>query len=314
MIECLYSFIPEATAVARHFPHIGLRTVKTGLAVALALLFASLRGSPLPIFAAIGAIVAMSRTVGDAFETCRTQFFGILLGAGFGTVFVHVFEGLRWFGTGVGIILLILLCIRLRLQFAVPLACIVFVSVCLSPASEAIGYGANRLLDTTIGLATALAVNVVVKPYNNRARIESLLRHFRESVPAYVDERVLHSRYPDLMPLRAQLDRIHAELTTFEKQKLFRRDGHAEQAAYLRGCEQLAQSVLQELTALCTMDELGRLTPENAAQLSVLGLEAPDGMAAPPRTDADIVAGYHLGNLLTAYAYLADFSASAAPE
>ena len=66
----------------RHLPHIGLRTVKTGLAVALALFFADLRSSPLPIFAAIGAIVAMSRTVGDAFETCRTQFFGILLGAG----------------------------------------------------------------------------------------------------------------------------------------------------------------------------------------------------------------------------------------
>ena len=66
--------------MARHLPHLGLRTVKTGLAVALALFFADLRGSPLPIFAAIGAIVAMSRTVGDAFETCRTQFFGILLG------------------------------------------------------------------------------------------------------------------------------------------------------------------------------------------------------------------------------------------
>ena len=38
----------------RHVPPIGLRTVKTGLAVALALLFADLRGSPLPIFAAIG--------------------------------------------------------------------------------------------------------------------------------------------------------------------------------------------------------------------------------------------------------------------
>ena len=67
--------------MARFVPHIGLRTVKTGLAVALALFFADLRSSPLPIFAAIGAIVAMSRTVGDAFETCRTQFFGILFGA-----------------------------------------------------------------------------------------------------------------------------------------------------------------------------------------------------------------------------------------
>ena len=72
-------------------PHIGLRTVKTGLAVALALFFADLRSSPAAIFAAIGAIVAMNRTVGDAFQSCRTQFFGILLGAGFGAVFVNLF-------------------------------------------------------------------------------------------------------------------------------------------------------------------------------------------------------------------------------
>ena len=93
--------------VGKHLPHIGLRTVKTGLAVALALFFADLRSSPLPIFAAIGAIVAMNRTVGDAFETCRTQFFGILLGAGFGAVFVNLLVGFRYIGIGIGLILLL---------------------------------------------------------------------------------------------------------------------------------------------------------------------------------------------------------------
>lgn len=296
--------------MARHFPHIGLRTVKTGLAVALALFFADLRGSPAPIFAAIGAIVAMSRTVGDAFETCRTQFFGILLGAGFGALFVNLFADFRWIGVGLGLIALILLCNQLKLQFAVPLACIVFVSICLSPADEALSYGANRLLDTTIGLATALVVNVVIKPYNNRARIESQLLHFRQAVPAYVEERVLRGRYPDLGPLRTQLDRLASELATFEKQRFSRQADHAEQIVYLRGCEQLAYSVWQELSALCTMDEQGRLSPENAAHLSVLGLTAPDGLAAPPRTDADIVANYHLANLLRAYEFLIEFSRS----
>ncbi len=293
-----------------HLPHIGLRTVKTALAVALALFFADLRGSPLPIFAAIGAIVAMARTVGDAFETCRTQFFGILLGAGFGAVFVNLFEGLRYIGTGLGLIVLILLCVQLKLQFAVPLACIVFVSICLSPADEAFLYGINRLLDTTIGLATALVVNVSIKPYNNRARIVNLLTHFRQSVPAYVEERVLHGRYPDLSPLRRQLDRISSELDTFEKQRVFRMSDHDDHAVFLRGCEQLAHAVWQELSALCAMDERGRLSPENAAQLSVLGLSAPEGMSAPSQSAADIVGNYHLDNLLRAYQYLIEFSES----
>ncbi len=293
--------------MGRLVPHIGLRTIKTGLAVALALFFAGLRGSPAPIFAAIGAIVAMSRTVGDAFPSCRTQFFGILLGAGFGAVFVGLWSSLGCFGIGLGLIVLILLCVRLRLQFAVPLACMVFVSVCLGPADEAFLYGVNRLLDTSIGLATALAINLLIKPYNNRAQIDLLFTHFLQSVPSLTSERVLYGRYPDLAPLRRQLRRISEELSIFEKQNIFRTPDHAAQAVYLRGCEQLAQSIAAELFALCSMDERGRLSPENAARLSVLGLCAPDDLPAPSQNEPDIVGNYHLAGLLRAYQYLNEF-------
>lgn len=294
--------------MARFVPHIGLRTVKTGLAVALALLFADLRGSTSLIFAAIGAISAMSRTVGDAFESCRTQLTGILLGAGFGALFVSVLSNFRYVGIGLGLIALILLCVRLRLQFAVPLSCIVFVSICLSPAGDAFQYGFNRLLDTAIGLATALVINVAIKPYNNSRRIVGLLRQFQQSVPAYVGDRVLYGRYPNLSPLREQLERISAELTTFEKQRAFRSHSHAEQAIFLRGCERLAQSVWQELSALCAMDEKGRLSPENAKRLTLLGLTVPDGICAAPKTTADIVGNYHLDNLLRAWQFLGEFN------
>lgn len=296
--------------MARLVPHLGLRTVKTGLAVALALFFADLRGSTSLIFAAIGAISAMSRTVGDAFETCRTQLTGILLGAGFGALFVSVFADFRYVGIGLGLIALILLCVRLRLQFAVPLSCIVFVSVCLAPVGGAFQYGWNRLLDTAIGLATALVINVTVKPYNNSRRIVGLLRQFRQSVPDYVSERVLHGHYPDLSPLKAQLDRISAELAIFEKQRLFRQQDHDEQAVYLRGCEKLAQSIWQELSALCAMDERGHLSVENAGRLADLGLQVPDGICAMPQSTADVVGNYHLDNLLRAWQFLGEFSLS----
>ena len=290
-----------------HIPHIGLRTVKTGLAVALALLFADLRGSPAHIFAAIGAISAMSRSVDDSVASCRTQFFGILLGASFGTLFVRLFEGLHYFGIGLELIVLILLCVQLRLRFAVPLACIVFVSVCLSPASEALHYGTNRLLDTSIGLLTALAVNIAIKPYNNRAQIERMLMYFIQSAPSLVKERALYGHYPALTPLERQLERLAQELAVFEGQNVFHMRDRAEQAAFLRGCEQLARSILQELRALCAMDERGRISPENARELAILGLDAAEAPVAPCRSEADIVGNYHLGNLLRAYRYLSEF-------
>lgn len=97
--------------------------------------------------------------------------------------------------------------------------------------------------------------------------------------------RVICGRYPDLSPLSRQLGRIAEELSIFEKQNVFRLPDHRTQAVYLRGCEQLANALLQELTALCAMDEKGRLSPENAEKLSALGLHVP-GYAAPRRRKA----------------------------
>lgn len=47
--------------------------------------------------------------------------------------------------------------------------------------------------------------------------------------------------------------------------------------ANLRGCERLAQSAWQELSALCAMDEKGHLSAENAERPAELGLQSPDG-------------------------------------
>lgn len=91
-----------------------------------------------------------------------------MLGAGFGAVFVNLLVGFRYIGIGIGLIMLILLCVhcgcsspcRWRASCSCPSAC--------RRANEAFEYGVNRLLDTSIGLATALVVNLVIKPYNNR--------------------------------------------------------------------------------------------------------------------------------------------------
>lgn len=293
--------------MAKWLPHIGLRTIKTAIAVALALLIADLRGSPAAIFAAIGAIVAMNRTLGDAVQSCLTQFFGILLGAGFGSIMVLVFNNFRYPGIAIGIIGLILLCVKLKLQFAVPLACIVFVSICLSPAEEALFYGLNRLIDTSIGLGVALIINIILKPYKNHKKIRNLFLHYLQVLPGYINTRVIEGQYPDLTPLYQQISQISEELLVFEKQNLFRMEDHAEQAVFFRGCEQLAQSLLQELVALCGMGEEINLYEKNTKRFHIIGLAEVQGIKKESQKEEDIVSNYHLSNFLDAYTFLSDF-------
>ena len=149
--------------------HIGLRTVKTGLAVLIALLLDSLRPSAMPIFAAIGAIEVMSRTLSDAKSAAATQLAGTACGAAAGCLLMLLMPHYRYLAIGIGLVLLIPLCQPLRIGFAVPLTCIVFVSVCLNDpsAGSPLSYGVSRFLDTAIGLAVGFAVNAIIKPYNN---------------------------------------------------------------------------------------------------------------------------------------------------
>ena len=86
--------------------------------------------------------------------------------------------------------------------------------------------------------------------------------------------------------------------------------GHDEQAVYLRGCERLAQSTWQELSALCAMDEKGHLSSENAIRLRDIGLHVPNGVCAMPQSTADVVGNYHLDNLLRAWQFLGEFNLS----
>lgn len=297
--------------------HIGLRTIKTGLAVAFALLLAGLRGSPAPIFAAIGSIVAMSRTWHDAVRACLTQLAGITCGVLIGWSFQYLTPGYAAWKVGVGIVLVILACNVLRLRFAVPLSCIVFVSVCLlDPSQNFVLYGINRLLDTSIGLVTALAVNLTVKPYNNRAQIADMIERTRRRFPAYLEERVLKRRYPDLTELHETIRTLDAELAIFTQQPVLgphrraaRRAAQAREAAYLMGCAQLLTKMTEELTSLCTMDTCPAPSPEMAARLAALGLDVPETAAPDGSTQEDrIVQTYHLNNLLQANDFLTQLS------
>ena len=93
--------------------HLGLRTIKTALAVTLALTIAGLLGSAMPIFSAIGAISAMSRTLKDALTACLTQLTGCVVGCVIGCLFLVMFPHTPPILIGLGVILVILLGLRL---------------------------------------------------------------------------------------------------------------------------------------------------------------------------------------------------------
>lgn len=286
--------------------HIGLRTAKTALAVVLALHIAHLRGGDaIPIFAAIGAISVMTRRLSDAKRMVREQTLGTLLGTGFGLVLLFLPSEWRILAIGVGIVIMLPLCFPLRIANAVPLTAIVFVSIALfTPADGSpLVYVCNRFLDTFIGLATGFCVNYAIKPYNNRMLLAQMMGKFADRFPVLLDECLLRGHYPNLCDCKQDLRNMQEELEIFDAQIHTRYTKRKGDAAHLYGCLQLCDKMYTELAALCTMDDVGTLHPDNVHALTQLGLQP---TAIPPfdGSTVSLVRNYHLQNLLQAHGYL----------
>lgn len=299
----------------RAFTHIGLRTIKTGIAVALALLIVNFRGSPAPIFAAIGAISAMSRALADAVKTCLTQFAGIIAGAIIGCIFIALFPQYSLLFVGAGIILVITCCNALRMDFAISLACIVFISIILQePGSNYLLSALNRLIDTSIGLFTAFAINMLVRPYNNRKKIVNMMTHIQQTYPGLLYERIVCGHFPDLSLLGSKMEALVIELNVFEKQPprgirhpREKRRERAEDTAYLRGCMQLLWKMFVELNSLCEMDETPTPSCVLCERLKAMGLVVPPAEHAVDCTE-QCVMDYHVTHLLDANDFLTDLN------
>ena len=142
---------------------VGQRAIKTAISVGLALALAMVLGSSLPIFAAIGAISVMSRTWVDSLKESLNQIAGTFLGYLIACVFVTVLPNPTFFvWMALGVLCVISLCIGLKLNFAIPLASIVFADVCLYTGGDSIVYGFHRFTDTLVGLVVALLVTQFV--------------------------------------------------------------------------------------------------------------------------------------------------------
>ena len=130
-----------------------------------------------------------------------------------------------------------------------------------------------------------------------------------------LQSRVLEHRYPDLMPLTERMTSLASELRIFEKQPValwqhaVRVAARRQEAAYLRGCEQLLAKMCGELAALCNMDSNPAPGEKSIERLTAHGLTAPENLKDYCRcspVDAQVM-DFHIGNLLDAYDFLTAF-------
>lgn len=153
------------------FHKIGLRNIKTALAVVICMLIFKFIGGENPFYACIAAVICMKDTVSSSFTMGKNRLIGTVIGAIFGTIFIYILINLPPldtyipFVTGVGIVLVIYTCNIFSKPGAVTIACIVFLVIMVNYSGpQSYAYALNRSIDTAVGIIVAILVNKYVNP------------------------------------------------------------------------------------------------------------------------------------------------------
>ncbi|SHH86208.1 FUSC family protein [Clostridium grantii] len=146
---------------------IGMRNIKTAIAVVLALGISRLMKTEYPFYSAIAAIISMQSSIIESFRVGKNRMLGTIVGAAVGLIFFLISPG-NLILSGIGIVVVIYICDSLGWNKAVSIACIVFCVIMTNLSGRnPFFYSISRILDTFIGIIIAVAVNYIIKPPNN---------------------------------------------------------------------------------------------------------------------------------------------------
>jgi len=281
--------------------HVGLRTLKTTVAVVIAMVIVEALGTTDSklIFAMLGAMSAVQPTFRESLEACLSQIIGVIFGAVCGVILLALpLHPLLI--TGIGIVLVITLYNALQIRYSPSLPCFIVVMLCTTPDVNPIIYSLGRIWDTAIGLAVGMFINMLVFPYDNsqkiRATAESLDTRIIEFLEDLFDgDDIL----PDTKQMMQTIISLERQLNIFSNQKLIlnMRKQH-NQLEILHECERKAQALISQMEVLCAMGKPGKLTKQNLLRLSSCGADIKEKEQTAPLSPEDHVTNYHVSQIL----------------
>lgn len=163
---------------------LGLRIIKTGIAVTVCVAASAFLKLDQPYLAVIATVLSMGKSVDTSVRAGKNKMIGVLIGSALGCGLAMMSRGNAGL-CGVGVIILLYLCQLLRLTDASTLTCFAFAAVMFSvsgktPWNPAIMCAENALL----GIAVAVVINLLIIPPNYTEEIELAYASLKENVEA----------------------------------------------------------------------------------------------------------------------------------
>lgn len=280
---------------------IGLRTIKTAVAVSIAMLIVTAYGATTSklIFAMLGAMAAMEPTFKESLESCLTQIVGMIFGMLAGVLLLNLPLN-SLLVAGIGIIFVITFYNLFQIRFSPGLPCLMVVIICTTPDIMPFTYGLGRLWDTTIGLGIGMIINTLVFPYDTSRRLQTTAECLDKEIIMFLEDMFDGDDHlPNTTKMKQMIDDMQRLLKIFSNQWLLlylkRNRYKLDRFLELQG---KARQLIAQMEVLCQMDYPGRLTDETRELLEDSGATIKDERIIDVLDEIDIVTNYHVRVLL----------------
>ena len=186
---------------------LGLRVVKTGIAVTACVAISGVFRLEQPFIAVAATVMSMGKSIDLSVRAGKNKMFGVLIGSAAGGALAAVSPGNAG-RCGVGIILALYLCHLCRLDGAGALSALTFADVLFGAARTAPwDYALPCVGNALLGIAVAVVVNLAVMPPNYAVEIKRAFGELRE-LTAKAMEDAAARRPLDTRAVAESIDRL----------------------------------------------------------------------------------------------------------
>lgn len=281
---------------------IGMRTVKTALAVFLTLVVSDLLQIGNPFFVVIAAILSMEPSVSESLTAGRDRILGTVVGGFVALVFSYFdIPGSSSIFIAIGVVLVIYISNLLGISGTIKISTIVFVSILINyEEGSRIAFTIYRIGDTLLGLVIGTLVNYfIVPPHSKKTHLEALLSMY-ERIKSFLKIVVWHEEGMDLDALRKELYRIEEKHQIVRKELKLHADGEEDMVRFKQAFD-LFESTYSHLSILTEVEEEVALSSRNRIALEKLYQQVliEDKNEQEIEDITAIVYNYHLNKILS---------------
>lgn len=189
---------------------VGMRILKTGIAVVITTFLGNTFLVSNPFYAVIGTIFALQNTMKSSLVAGKNRLLGTVLGAIIGYFFVRL-HCTNSISVGVAVIITIVCCNQLKVTSSIIIASTVCVSILMGFTADhdPLVYSLLRTTDTSIGIIVGILVNYCIAQPNYLGRLTDEIEKIEKMTIQLVKEIII---YQDLntAALNKELNRLNA--------------------------------------------------------------------------------------------------------